>query len=123
MIFHRALRLFFFGTKHLDKIDYFGNGNWKIYAGRSMNAYDRLNETDKSIFQFDIRTLDWGYAAAMWTRGGRIHVTKEPFDTIEQTKKHYQLLKRIHYGTMSVFGLIFIYFAIKLFFYLFSLFA
>nr|QGV11513.1 FAR12 [Tetrastichus brontispae] len=117
----RALQLFCFGTKHLDKIDYFGNSNWKIHPRRTMELYDRLSEADQSIFYFDIRKLDWPVTVITYMRGGRIHILKEPFDNLEQSQRHFYRMRRIHYASVTVVTLLGIYFAIRLLFYLFNL--
>nr|QGV11524.1 FAR13 [Tetrastichus brontispae] len=116
----RALQLFFFGTRHLDKMDYFGNGNWKIQSRRMMDVHDRLSKCDQSIFYFDIRKLEWEYASLMWMRGGRIHILNEPLVDIEKTQRRYQLMKLLHYATVSIFYLLVTYFSMKLLLYLLS---
>ncbi|XP_058802018.1 fatty acyl-CoA reductase 1-like isoform X2 [Phymastichus coffea] len=118
----RALQLFYFGTKHLDKIDYFGNGNWRIHVPQTLEIYDRLSKADQTTFYFDIRKIDWADAAVNWSRGGRIHIVKEPFDNVEETKRFYQRMKKLHYATMSFIAVLITYFAIKFLLYLFSFF-
>ncbi|XP_058802021.1 fatty acyl-CoA reductase 1-like [Phymastichus coffea] len=119
----RALQLFWFGTKNLDKIDYFGNGNWKIHPCRTMELYDSLNETDQAIFDFDIRKVDWPVTVITYARGGRLHILKEPLDNRKKALKHYHRMRHIHYAVIGIVTLMAIYLATRLLFHLYNVVA
>ncbi|KAJ8674565.1 hypothetical protein QAD02_005827, partial [Eretmocerus hayati] len=73
----RATEVFFKVHKHLNKIDYWGNGDWRIHMSNTLSVMDRLNDVDKELFYCDIRDLDWHeWVVYMW-RGLRLYILKE----------------------------------------------
>lgn len=109
-IYYRALSIFWFATKHLEKVFYFTNGNWRIHSNSTLAICDKLNETDKRIFPFDMRNFDWEDCTAYYVRGVRVYVVNDPLDNIEVAKKHFRRLQFIHYTFVTVVGLLAAYY-------------
>ena len=101
--------------KHLDKIIYFSIGNWRIHIDRTLKVWEELNSSDKEIFFFDIRQIEWaGFAPTFW-RGLKTYILKESINDSKAREK-YRKLWYMHYGLTSVLVLIMGYYVLKLFF-------
>lgn len=112
------MRLFFFITKNLKVLDYFGNGDWHIKTDKTLGIYDQLNEADQAIFDFNVRKLDWEFMTVVYTRGARLYILKESLENIEQAKKRFNRMRILHYAVTSVLLLLIGYFAMKLISYM-----
>ncbi|XP_014210111.1 fatty acyl-CoA reductase 1-like [Copidosoma floridanum] len=110
----RCLSLFWFGTKHLDKIFYFTNGDWRIHVPETMKVNDRLGPEDRKLFQFDMRGFDWATFIGWYVRGTRIYMMKESMDNVPQMRLRFRRLKLLHYGVFIGLGLLLAYHAYRL---------
>ncbi|KAJ8664288.1 hypothetical protein QAD02_005950 [Eretmocerus hayati] len=71
----RALEIYNKIQKHMDKIDYWGNGNWRIHIRNSLRVIDQLNSTDRELFFCDLRKIDWDEFTLCAWKGGPLIVT------------------------------------------------
>ncbi|KAJ8673988.1 hypothetical protein QAD02_005250 [Eretmocerus hayati] len=107
----QAVSVFWKVNKHLDKVDYWGNGNWRIHMSNTLDVMDRLNDVDKDLFYCDIRNLDWReWSIYMW-RGMRLYLLKEDFASKKGAHRYY-LLMFVYYGIPAA---IFLYYVAKQF--------
>nr|QGV11539.1 FAR11 [Tetrastichus brontispae] len=111
---HRAVKFFFFVTRKISMIDYFGNGDWRINSDKTLGLYERMNQADQTIFNFDVRKLDWEYMTMLYIRGGRLHILKESFDNLKLAKRRFVRMKILHYVVTSFVLLVAAYFTMKM---------
>lgn len=115
---NRAVSLFIFGTKHLPKVFHFANGDWKIHTTEMMKAHDKLSLADQKLFIFDLKKLEWEPFICTYARGARTYLLREPLTNIPEASRRYRQLKYLHYTTMTIFFLVFVYYTISLLNYL-----
>ncbi|KAJ8688019.1 hypothetical protein QAD02_023814 [Eretmocerus hayati] len=99
--------------KHMDKIDYWGNGNWRIHMKNSLEVVDRLNSTDRELFFCDLKQLDWSeWCLRLW-KGTILYHLREEIPN-EKGRRRYILLCIMYYGIISCFCLAILHFTIKI---------
>ncbi|KAJ8673699.1 hypothetical protein QAD02_004961 [Eretmocerus hayati] len=99
--------------KHMDKIDYWGNGNWRIHMHNSLKVADKLNSTDREIFFCDLQEIDWAeYMLRSW-KGFQIYNLREELPNKKGAQRYF-LLCIIHYGIICILTLMALYFITKL---------
>ncbi|XP_058793887.1 fatty acyl-CoA reductase 1-like [Phymastichus coffea] len=97
----RVLAIFWKATQHLDKIDYFGNGNWKIHMPRTLQVIDKMNAADRDIFYCDIRNFSWEEHTRITWRGLKLYILKEEIVS-EAAERRYYVLWYLHYGFITL---------------------
>ncbi|XP_058802022.1 fatty acyl-CoA reductase wat-like [Phymastichus coffea] len=103
-----AVSIFMKVTQNLDKIDYFGNGNWRIYMPKTIEVMNKMNSTDRELFCCDIRELKWQhYVWVMW-RGLRVYFLKEDLNSDAGVRRYTQIWY-IHYAVLTMFFVLFCY--------------
>nr|QGV11535.1 FAR18 [Tetrastichus brontispae] len=113
-----VLSIFWKVTRHLDKIDYFGNGNWKIHITKTLKVIDKMSPTDREMFYCDMRDYSWQELNWIAWRGLKLYILKE--DIINEAgRRRYYLLCGIHYAFRVIWFLVFCYVLFKLSFILF----
>jgi fatty acyl-CoA reductase len=65
-------------------ISYFCSRKWKFTNNNVQGLWQKLNEGDKKLFDFDIGGLDWDKYFYNYVRGVRVHLMKEDPSTIPQ---------------------------------------
>ncbi|XP_023955311.2 fatty acyl-CoA reductase wat [Bicyclus anynana] len=83
-------------------LGYFALREWKFHNKNTIKLHQELCETDKDLFHFDLSTLDWDEYCRAYVKGVRIHLLKDPLDTIPQGRRKQFRLKLLHYFFISV---------------------
>ncbi|KAJ8672918.1 hypothetical protein QAD02_004179 [Eretmocerus hayati] len=111
----RALSLCIMAFKMADKLFIYQTTNWRIHCPEMMKVYDKLNDTDKVKFNYDIRKINWDEFCHRYTTGCRVHVLKEPLDNVPQTRRRYMLQMYLHYTFCAVLLFALVYYISRFF--------
>ncbi|XP_039752663.1 fatty acyl-CoA reductase wat-like [Pararge aegeria] len=89
-------------------IGYFALREWKFHNNNTQNLHKELCDADKDIFNCDMGSVDWNEYCKAYIKGVRVHLLKDPLDTIPQSKRRHFRLKVLHYFCISLlcFGLV-----------------
>ncbi|XP_034827517.1 fatty acyl-CoA reductase wat-like [Maniola hyperantus] len=89
-------------------IGYFALREWKFHNKNTQNLYKELCEIDKELFNFDMSSVNWDEYCKAYIKGVRVHLLKDPLDTIPQSLRKHFRLKILHYFCVSLicFGLV-----------------
>ncbi|XP_066587306.1 fatty acyl-CoA reductase wat-like [Prorops nasuta] len=114
------LPILFRVQKHLDKLFYFANGNWRIYITQMLKVVDRMNEADRALFFCDMRIFDWAdYMDRYWS-GIRLYLMNESQDTIPAGRKRHFKLYVLHHTLVTVFWAVVVYYMYRILSYVFG---
>jgi Male sterility protein. len=69
--------------KFLKVITYFALSEWKFTNKNVLSLWEKLNDEDRKLFNFDISTVDWNLFLCFMLRGLRLYTFNESFDTLE----------------------------------------
>ncbi|XP_077518786.1 putative fatty acyl-CoA reductase CG5065 isoform X1 [Amblyomma americanum] len=72
---------------HLDMLEYFSTKEWYFYNDNVRALYSELNATDKDVFNFDVKTIEWKPYLLSYCFGIREFVLKEDLSTVEEGKR------------------------------------
>jgi fatty acyl-CoA reductase len=67
-----------------------------------MKLWDRINSTDKKLFDFNVKNFDWKEFFIPYTRGLRVYVLKEPMSNLGESITRYKRLKLAHFTMVGV---------------------
>ncbi|KAJ8664214.1 hypothetical protein QAD02_005251 [Eretmocerus hayati] len=105
----RLLKFYRILDKHIDKANYFLNGDWRIHIGNSLQVISELNSRDRELFFCDIRAINWvEWTIYMW-RGMKLFILKESLSS-RAGEYRYNLLWKVYYGLIATVTMLFIYF-------------
>jgi fatty acyl-CoA reductase len=82
--FLRLVKIYKKINRFCDAISYFSSRKWKFTNTDVQGLWKKLNEDDKTLFDFDIGGLDWDKYFYNYVRGVRIYLMKEDPSTIPQ---------------------------------------
>lgn len=102
--------------KYSDVIFFFTHKKFDFEHKNVPKLYEKLDERDKKLFNFDMEKLDWKKYVQDNVIGIRVILMKDPLSTIPEAKKRQKLFKIAHYSIIYIF-----YATVALFvYYLFS---
>jgi fatty acyl-CoA reductase len=90
--------------KFSNVISYFGTHEWKITNKNVQALWEKLDEDDRKLFDFDIGGLDWEKYFYHYVRGVRIFVLKDELSTVPRALakyKRYVALVKMHLSELS----------------------
>lgn len=67
-------------------IAYFATQEWEFKNDNVQALWQRLNKTDKELFEFSMKLLNWDSYFYTYVRGARIYLLKDPLETIPKGK-------------------------------------
>ena len=70
-------------------ISYFSTRDWKFTNKNVQDLWQKLDEDDKKLFDFNIDELDWDRYFYSYVRGIRLYLLKDDFSTIPQALARY----------------------------------
>ncbi|XP_066991212.2 fatty acyl-CoA reductase wat [Anabrus simplex] len=89
-----------------DVIAYFSLRDWD-FTNKNLHAlWDRLSDEDRSLYDFDMRTLNWDEFFYGYLRGVRVHLMKDDLSTVPQAKIRWRRLYWLHQGVKLVLALL-----------------
>lgn len=93
-------------NKKIDKfstvISYFALREWDFCNRNTQGLYNRLNPTDRELFEFDISSIDWDAYYYTYLRGCRLYLLKDPMETIPQGEAKLRKVMIGHYALVTV---------------------
>lgn len=84
-------------------LDFFVMNEWIFSSENVSNLWDELSFTDKKLFNFNMKDLDWDECLLRNLLGLRLYLVKEDPSTIPQGKALHKKLKLIHYAFVAAF--------------------
>ncbi|XP_031330714.1 putative fatty acyl-CoA reductase CG5065 [Photinus pyralis] len=101
---HQAARMFM-------KTAAFCTGReWKFRDFNTQRLWDRLEEDDRRIFNFDIKSIDWDHFYEKLTYGLRRYTLQDDFETMGKAKLKMAALNVLHYAYFGCYLLLFLFF-------------
>ncbi|KAK4873201.1 hypothetical protein RN001_015230 [Aquatica leii] len=88
--------------------EHFIENSWLFKTNNTKRLWEKLDEVDKKIFNFDESTIDWDSAVYTFVNGSRLYVLKETPDTLPKAQVRRHILKVLHYFTVFVYLCIFL---------------
>ena len=75
--------------KFIDVIAYFTIQRWKFSSNNVDTLWNKLNDEDKKLFNFDLNELEWEVYLYYMLRGMRLYILGEKYENLEKAKVHY----------------------------------
>jgi fatty acyl-CoA reductase len=85
-------------NKFCDVISYFSTRDWKFTNKNVQELWQKLDEDDRKLFDFNIDELDWDKYFYTYVRGIRLYLLKDDLSTIPRAIARYTRLRWIHQG-------------------------
>ncbi|XP_023036336.1 fatty acyl-CoA reductase wat [Drosophila willistoni] len=79
-------------------ISYFSLREWNFQVHNVQNLWSRMTKTDKNIFFFDMRQLDWDLFLQQYLLGIRQYLLNDPLETIPKALVRWNRLYCLHCG-------------------------
>ncbi len=73
-------------------IRFFIQNQWTFKSDNLINLYDKMTDSDKNEFNFDMKSIDWKAMANVSYFGNRRYLLKESDDNIPLAKKRMKRL-------------------------------
>lgn len=73
--------------RHLGMLEFFSTKDWYFYNDNVRSLYSELNATDKDVFNFDVKTIDWKSYLLSYCFGIRQYLLKEDLSTVKDGKR------------------------------------
>lgn len=94
-------------NKFADVIGYFSSREW-LFTNQNVQAlWNRMRQSDKDLFEFNMKTFSWDAYFYTYVRGARLYLLKDPLETIPQGRVKYYKLMVAHYALMAVLAFLF----------------
>lgn len=72
--------------KFSDVIQHFCTHDWEFTNTNVVELWQKLDETDRQIFPFSMKTVLWVQFFKTYIKGLREHLLKDPLDTLPAAK-------------------------------------
>ncbi|KAK4876709.1 hypothetical protein RN001_009215 [Aquatica leii] len=96
--------------RRLSAISYFIGKSWLFKTDNTKKLWNKLDESDKKLFNFDIDEIDWDSVIRNFCEGTRLHVLQERSDTIPKAQIRRRVLEGLHY--ITIFSVAYLFFII-----------
>lgn len=90
MFIRRLIKAYRKINRFMRVIGYFSTRSFIFKSTNLHEMMARVSKKDKEVFFCDLRELDWDDYFVTYVVGARIHLTKDPVETIPEGKKHYR---------------------------------
>ncbi|XP_030756623.1 fatty acyl-CoA reductase wat-like isoform X1 [Sitophilus oryzae] len=101
----------------LQSVSFFSLGEFRFSYGNTTALWESLNEKDKTIFPFDMKTLDWEDYFSTYLVALRELLVHENLDNLDAGRKHYNRIRWIHNCLLSTLIGVSLYFCINTIFF------
>ncbi|KAG5307268.1 FACR1 reductase, partial [Acromyrmex insinuator] len=88
-------------NKFSSLISYFSSNEWRFNNDAVVKLWSRVTPPDRQIFNFNMNNLKWELYLKNMMPGLRIHIIKDPMDTLDKGREKYRL-KIYHYSLLTV---------------------
>lgn len=69
-------------------LEYFTTHEWIFHNENIVNLYSKLNNEDKNLFNFNIKTVKWENYIEQYILGTKQYILKEDLSSIPDAKQH-----------------------------------
>ncbi|XP_023288183.1 fatty acyl-CoA reductase wat [Orussus abietinus] len=83
-------------------VSYFTTQQWTFRNRRVQKLWERLRPADRKKFFFSIEEINWDEYWCPYVRGIRLHILKDPLDTLDMARIKYRKLTIAHYTISTV---------------------
>lgn len=77
-------------NKFVDVIAYFSLSEWTFYDNNTRSLVDKMSKLDQSLFRCNIAELNWEDYFRRFLLGIRIHILKDPIETLKDGCKRHK---------------------------------
>ena len=70
-------------------LSFFSNNEWEFKNNNIQQLWKKLDESDKSIFHFNLAELEWVEYLTWYIKGMRVHLFKDGLETIEASRSKW----------------------------------
>jgi fatty acyl-CoA reductase len=102
LVFLRLVKIYKKINRFSDVISYFCTREWKFTNKNVQRLWEKLNEDDRKLFDFDISVLDWDEYFYNYVRGVRMYLLKDDPSTLPQSLTRFKRYKYIGFLTMHI---------------------
>lgn len=74
--------------KFTDVLSYFSLQSWTFHDKNTRSLISKLSKLDQSLFNIDLAMLNWDKYFKSHYIGIRVHVLKDPLETIPEARTH-----------------------------------
>lgn len=71
----------------MNSLEYFTTNQWNFHCENMTNLWEQITDTDKKIFNFDLKCIDWREYMETYCLGIRKYYLKEDEKTIPDSRK------------------------------------
>lgn len=85
-------------------ISYFATQQWTFTNDNMLTLWKELEPSDRSIFAFNIKDMDWEILLSTYITGLRVYIVKDDLSTIPEAKikwRRYEYSNLIRKQTLS----------------------
>uniref|UniRef100_V5IBE7 Putative fatty acyl coa reductase 2 n=2 Tax=Ixodes ricinus TaxID=34613 RepID=V5IBE7_IXORI len=82
--------------KGIDAVQYFTTNGWLFRSNNVVALVDELSTTDKQLFNFDVRTMQWYAYWEQYVLGIRKYLFKAEASKLPEARKHMKWLYAVH---------------------------
>lgn len=61
-----------------------------------------MTDYDQGLFPNDISSMNWRQYIYEYALGARLYMKNEPFESIQSAKDRHEVLKKIHYSSITL---------------------
>ncbi|XP_077518789.1 fatty acyl-CoA reductase 1-like isoform X2 [Amblyomma americanum] len=92
----RFVPLYYKVRKGIDVVQYFTTHSWLFRSNNVVALVDELSATDKQLFNFDVRNLEWYLYWEQYILGIRKYLFKAEVSKLPEARKHMKWLYIMH---------------------------
>ncbi|KAH8041511.1 hypothetical protein HPB51_016956 [Rhipicephalus microplus] len=92
----RFISLYHKVRKGIDVVQYFTTNGWLFRSNNVVALVDELSSTDKQLFNFDVRNLEWYLYWEQYILGIRKYLFKAEVSKLPEARKHMKWLYIMH---------------------------
>lgn len=94
--------------KFMNVIEYFAMREWDFDTHRVSALWNQMTPKDQKLFFFDMKQLNWDGFLESYFRGIRLHLLRDPVDTVPAALKRWNRLYWLHQTLKLILGVLFI---------------
>jgi len=98
IIFILQVSLYQRAFRAISSFDYFFKRQWLFVGENSVKLWDTLSETDRKLFYFDVKAINWSAYFEIYVLGVRQFILKDDLSTLPKARSN---LKKYVTATLS----------------------
>ncbi|KAB0791201.1 hypothetical protein PPYR_03001 [Photinus pyralis] len=89
---------------------------WNFKDDNTRALWNSLDEDDRCLFNFDVKSIDWIVFSVQAVAGARINVLQDDLSSLSKAKRKSHLLKVFHYLLLVIYLSLFVFILYKSFY-------